>query len=89
MAQRKTAVNLLLTHWSYCSLAGLGSIPELELELISIPIPGIGIEKELNKGIGIGIDKKELKELIQFLFLSSIPFDFFAMFFKILTELLN
>ena len=38
---------------------------------------------------GIGIDKKELKELIQFLSLIVNSFWFFAMFFKILAELLD
>ena len=38
------------------------------------------------KGIGIGIDKEELKELIQFLFLIVNSFWFFAMF---LAESLN
>ena len=54
---------------------------------------GIGIDTNSNsrnwnwiKGIGIGIDKEELKELIQFLFLIVNSFWFFAMF---LAESLN
>ena len=47
---------------------GLGSIPELELK------------RNWIKGIGIGIDREELKELIQFLFLIVNSFWFFAMF---------
>ena len=68
--------------------AGLGSILELELIPIPIPIPG---KRNWIKGIGIGIgiDKKELKELIQFLFLIVNSFWFFAMFFKIFAELLD
>ena len=44
------------------------------------------LQRNWIKGIGIGIDKEELKELIQFLFLIVNSFSFFAMF---LAESLN
>ena len=44
------------------------------------------LQRNWIKGIGIGIDKEELKELIQFLFLIVNSFWFFAMF---LAESLN
>ena len=57
-------------NWNWCQF----QFQELELK------------RNWIKGIGIGIDKEELKELIQFLFLIVNSFWFFAMF---LAESLN
>ena len=65
----------------------------------------LGIRAGVNSGIGIGIDAnsnsrnwnwkgielitRNWRNWFNSFFLSSIPFDFFALFFKILAELLN
>ena len=72
--------------WFSARLQGWGQFRNWNWNWCQFQFQELELQRNWIKGIGIGIDKEELKELIQFLFLIVNSFWFFAMF---LAESLN